>query len=343
MYTCATFYAGAKLTTSWFLIERGKPRAKSSLSTRARNPAPANNQSLTPSPLPAARLVNAPLLPRLRDRLYLFNIGLSSIWIVGLTVMLVFKAGGIRSSDGECLIALRGGNAGTVIAIDASLNIYYTSLFVVPLMRGKFHSPRLKQLAIKSALAAVLCVSSSVINLGLFVGHHGSELSWVCLSTCTLDTVWCAAVLCVLTGKRDDADTTQAVTMADARDDSASRSKRRSAEIPWIASRQPNLLASGFGAASGFLGASDDAPSVAVWGSFGRIELGEGASLAPNGGGVRRGSFAPDEMCLGAVNERKVVDAAWRVPSPKDESTDEEEDEGKASGQPSPKVGFVVL
>lgn len=327
------FAGAAKLTTAWFLIER-------------------------------ARLVTSPLVPRLKNKLYLFNFGLSTLWFAALVLMLVFRESTIRAPDGECLISMGSGPAGAMIGIDAFLNIYYTSLFALPLFRGKWKNPKLKQLAVKSALAAVLTVSSSVANLGLLAAHHGTELSWVCLSTCTLDTVWCAVVLCALTGRHDD---DQASDVAPTqRDIHTSFLWRRTADAGPSAvagtgagnggrkssSQGSNLSPFSHGSAPHSNGVGLDS-ATAGWGTFGRIELGEGNVLGGGAGaGVvvgagRRGSAAPEEMCLGAVNERKVVDGAWKAASPKEEELELQEEEEGSGGEVSevegPRVGFAVL
>lgn len=264
------------------------------------------------------------------------------LWVFGLVLALVWPGSDIRPADNECLIILRPGVLGTFIGIDLFLNAYYTALFAVPLLRGRWKNPRLKRLAVKSALAAVLTVSSSVINLGIYAGHHGRELSWVCLSACTLDTVWCAGVLCALTGKRED----EQVADAGARSERPSVCRANSGASAYkfgsMKSANPFALQGG-GAAH--LTVDGDGEGVAGWGSFGRIELAEG-SVGGNGN-CRRGSAAPDEMCLGAMNERKVVDGAWKAPSPLqvEDSDDEKEKEDNVEGGPVlavAKVGFVL-
>ena len=267
------------------------------------------------------------------------------MWFAALVLMLVFRESSIRSPDGECLISMGAGPAGAMIGIDAFLNIYYTSLFAVPLFRGRWKSPKLKQLAVKSALAAVLTVSSSVANLGLLAAHHGTELSWVCLSTCTLDTVWCAVVLCALTGKKDDDEASDAAPSAGDLHTSflwrrtADGGARKSASGQGSGSNpfSPQLADIHSGTTSNSPRAAHDNTPLAAWGTFGRIELGEGNAL----GSGRRGSVAPDEMCLGAVNERKVVGGTWKEPSPKQDVSEEEKEEDTAAA--APRVEFAVL
>jgi len=297
---------------------------------------------LRSAPVPAVRLVTNPLVPRLKNKLYLFNLALPSMWVSGLVVALLFHTTRIRRSDGECLIGLSTTVLGTLMGIEIFLNTYYTSLFVIPLLRGKWTNPRLKRLAIHSALAAVLTVSSSLANLAVFASHHGVELSWVCLATCTLDTVWCAVVLCALTGKRDD----------DHASDVGSRSQtgattaalwRRTVDGP------KSLGADGLPLRShASHNVADDQPG-AGWGGFGQYELSEAGARARAAG---RGSNATEQLCFAAGGEGKVAGRAWKSPSLKDEGSEEEvEEEGKEveveveeeEGTAEPRVGFAVM
>ena len=307
----------AKLTTAWFLIER-------------------------------ARLVSTPVVPRRQDTLYIFNFLLSTLWFAALALMLIFRISRIREPDGECLITMGTGPASAMIGIDAFLNSYYTSLFAVPLLKGKWKNPRLKQLAVKSALAAVLTVASSVANLGLLAAHRGTELSWVCLSTCTLDTVWCAVVLTALTGRHDDDSALEAAPSAGDLRTSFFWRRGPTADAP-KSTKSASRGSNPFGPALLSLPSSArglEAAPLEEWGAFGRDELGDGLGAGSGTGSGRRGSFAPDEMCLGAVNERKIVDGAWNAPSAKagdDGARDEDEGDSDEGDGQRPTVGFAVL
>lgn len=169
---CVVFYSQAKVFTAWFLVER-------------------------------ARLVTAPLVPRLKNKLYLFNVALSSLWIVILGIVLAKEHGTIRP-DYECRIGMGAGPVAGIITVNAFLELWYTSLFALPLYRGEWANPLLKRLAIRSCVAALLSVSSTTINGAFLFWHNGHELSWVCTTTCSLETFWCSIVLYALTGKKDD-------------------------------------------------------------------------------------------------------------------------------------------
>lgn len=65
------------------------------------------------------------------------------------------------------------------------MNIGLTSLFLIPLSRSRFSTSR--RLAYRSALAAVGALVTSAANLILVATMGGHQLSWVCLSSCSLD------------------------------------------------------------------------------------------------------------------------------------------------------------
>lgn len=251
--------------------------------------------------------------------------------------MLAFRLSTLRPTDNACLITLRHGHTATIIAIDAFLSTYYTTLFVRPLLKGRWQDPRLRRLAVRSALAAGLTVGGAVVNLGVFAGHGGSELSWVCLTTCTLDTLWCAVVLCALTGKRYENP-----APADPFEHAPSAPPTSPTSHPaWFA--RPAFVTPHF---SNKPTHASPAPALVGWGSFGCIEPVLGgqhephgtASFAAAGAGGRRGSPAPSEMCLGAVNERKCVDGAWRAPT----TSRREEVRGDGKEGETGRVAFVL-
>lgn len=81
------------------------------------------------------------------------------------------------------------------IAVDLFTDLYLGLLFIVPLFRGTWHSSRLRGIAVRSSVASVISMCSTVTNLSLWIGMHGSEISWMCLAICTLDTVVNATAL----------------------------------------------------------------------------------------------------------------------------------------------------
>lgn len=70
-----------------------------------------------------ARLVTAPLIPRRKNKLYLFNMGLSSLWGVILAIMIYSKHAVIRE-DHQCRIGMGAGPVAGVMGINAFLELY---------------------------------------------------------------------------------------------------------------------------------------------------------------------------------------------------------------------------
>ena len=258
----------------------------------------------------------------MRNKFYLFNLALPCIWVAALVLALLFNTSRIRGGDGECLIGLDRGVLGTMIGIEVLLNTYYTALFVVPLMRGKYSNPRIKRLASHSALAAVLTVTSSVANMVVFILHHGVELSWACLAMCTLDTVWCAVVLCVLTSKRDDEEATEAGT---------SRTGGTTGSMAWRKTGERSGVSVDHGAVRSHLGV--EVPPLARQSSYGRSDGDDGKYIVPRGASDgRRGSVAPEDMCLDAIENGEVGSGRWVRPSTSKERASEEEGQGDKRG-----------
>ena len=84
---------------------------------------------------------------------------------------------------------LIGPAASLGVSVDLAVDCFLSFLFIIPLWRGDFKSPQLRRVAVRSLIAASISMASSVTNLGLFSGLHGRELSFICLTACTLDTV----------------------------------------------------------------------------------------------------------------------------------------------------------
>ncbi|KAI5478197.1 hypothetical protein MNV49_005364 [Pseudohyphozyma bogoriensis] len=147
-------------------------------------------------------------MTRRRDsRLYKFNISLIALWVTTFVLLCTYHGSEIRSSDESCMIILTSTlptsfGVGTDIAID----LYLCLLFAVPLWRGTWSNKRIKKLAIKSISCAVVSMGSSAGNLLIFTLLHGYELSWMCLTMCTLDTLVNATNLFVATTGERDAD-----------------------------------------------------------------------------------------------------------------------------------------
>lgn len=161
-----------------------------------------------------ARLKRTPTLARGKDRLYLFNLSLVLLTTgcLGAYSLSTERGSHHIREDGACDMSMNERSLVGAIVVNAGLELYFTSLFAVPLYSGKWLDGRLRRLALRTVIAAVLTTASSIANLSALLSHGSHELAWVCMATCSLDTVFSAVVLASLTGNRD-ADESRPITL----------------------------------------------------------------------------------------------------------------------------------
>ncbi|KAF6836589.1 hypothetical protein CPLU01_03624 [Colletotrichum plurivorum] len=103
-----------------------------------------------------------------------------------------------------CTIGLERTILIPLIVFDALVNVYLTSLFLIPLTTSRsrprtmgsdnrllFRPPpstRLRRLAFRTLLGAVLAVTVSMANLSILVAL-GGEVFWLCLACCNADVL----------------------------------------------------------------------------------------------------------------------------------------------------------
>ncbi|KAK4701057.1 hypothetical protein P7C70_g5177, partial [Phenoliferia sp. Uapishka_3] len=125
---------------------------------------------------------------RRASKLYIFNVLVAALtWGASFVGFLVWGSSSLRP-DGACVTHEKHAMALIVLGVEIGLNIYLGALFVVPLYRGAFSNVRIRWVAYKSLMAMFVVLASSSINIAVFSYFHTSELSWVCLGNCTLDT-----------------------------------------------------------------------------------------------------------------------------------------------------------
>ncbi|KAK4701512.1 superoxide dismutase, Fe-Mn family, partial [Phenoliferia sp. Uapishka_3] len=119
-----------------------------------------------------------------------------------------------QRADGACITHDSPAMAFATLGVEILLNLYLGCLFAYPLYRGFHNNAKIRWLAIKSLISIFVVLASSsaciavfsilgklsAISVGLIIplmfgwmlkGAH--ELSWVCMTTCTLDC-WVSAV-----------------------------------------------------------------------------------------------------------------------------------------------------
>ncbi|KAJ3767278.1 hypothetical protein FB446DRAFT_821079, partial [Lentinula raphanica] len=115
-------------------------------------------------------------------------------------LMVLGNAHTIRA-DGVCVIGLKAFATIPLIAYDLSLNIFLTAMFMCPLWILHPISPRLRSVAKRTLYGATISLVSSAVNIMIMLLLSGSELGWVCITSCVSDVVINSfAVFCVSSG-----------------------------------------------------------------------------------------------------------------------------------------------
>ncbi|KAF4428671.1 hypothetical protein CFRS1_v007695 [Colletotrichum fructicola] len=103
-----------------------------------------------------------------------------------------FRASYYDSASDTCVIGLERAILIPIIVFDALVNIYLTSLFLIPLLSSNHRHPRtppnvrLRRLALRTFLGALLTLTVSLTNLSVLVAL-GGEVVWLCLACCNTD------------------------------------------------------------------------------------------------------------------------------------------------------------
>ncbi|KAK4706148.1 hypothetical protein P7C70_g41, partial [Phenoliferia sp. Uapishka_3] len=135
--------------------------------------------------------------PRLQSRWYRMAVLLFSTWIVVAILMIVGRIAYIRDHDGACVIGLKLYASAPMLAVDATVNLFLTSAFVIPIYRSKMG--KAQQLARTSVISALFALSTSFINIVILALHHGKQLSFVCLGSCGIDVFLNASIIFYIT------------------------------------------------------------------------------------------------------------------------------------------------
>ncbi|KAG8811059.1 hypothetical protein FRC19_004121 [Serendipita sp. 401] len=170
IYLCILLYATTKLLIYWFLVEKVHLVHPHSSHTRLKSP--------------AYRLC------------MFFTIGYLVIIFLLLTGRISFIRDGTQpthyndhATDGVCVIGLGPRASLSLLVYDLLLNVFFTCMFLYPVYRAPNLSPRLKIVAKRTLIAALVALLTSAINVCVLTILHGKELGAVCLASCGLDTI----------------------------------------------------------------------------------------------------------------------------------------------------------
>lgn len=107
-------------------------------------------------------------------------------------IMIVFHIAEIEET-GMCIIGLRPVASIPLLVYDFIFNLYFTILFVLPLIRiGRsvqtdWKSSRLHEVALRTLAASTVCLFVSFANILALVIMNGRERGVLCLTCCTVD------------------------------------------------------------------------------------------------------------------------------------------------------------
>ncbi|KAG0224921.1 hypothetical protein BGX31_007822, partial [Mortierella sp. GBA43] len=130
-------------------------------------------------------------LTRKSFQLYKVNLGLM-VPFIGIVVLMIYYRIAAVNDDGECRIGLPLVASLPLILYDMFLSSWLTLLFIRPLMdsRSMLQGPskgRLRQVARRTFIGAVIALLLSAANIFTLVYFQGNERGLICLSSCTAD------------------------------------------------------------------------------------------------------------------------------------------------------------
>ncbi|KAF8315201.1 hypothetical protein DL93DRAFT_931788 [Clavulina sp. PMI_390] len=203
IFACIFLYAATKVLIYIFLSERvwlvwsNIAASKASLSAlEARQPPQPARSHVTPE-------WRSNLSKRLKNHVYLMAILSVLGYPVILILMIIYRIAHFRSQDGVCVIGIGPDGTIPLLAYDAYLTIFLTTLFVWPLrFRKGMMSNALRRLTVRTLLASFAALTTSAANIAILTVMHGKQLGWVCLACCGTDVLINALVLDYVTETR---------------------------------------------------------------------------------------------------------------------------------------------
>ncbi|ORY65789.1 uncharacterized protein BCR38DRAFT_339678, partial [Pseudomassariella vexata] len=144
---------------------------------------------------------------RLKSKLYLVNsFGMITIYITVGILDIVFRI--TEWEKGSCRIGMRKVSMIPMISFDFFVNMYLTTLFLIPLRRlyARKHLPqnpasvRLRAAALRAFIGGCCTTASSIVNLTILMIMEGQP-AWICLMCCNADILFSAVVIQWVTSK----------------------------------------------------------------------------------------------------------------------------------------------
>ncbi|KAH7039490.1 hypothetical protein B0J12DRAFT_222036 [Macrophomina phaseolina] len=154
-------------------------------------------------------IVRGSNMPRLKDRLYVFNI-CAAMGPYGVLAILniIWRFSHLR--NGTCIIGMEKKALMPLIIFDVGVNVYLTTLFIVPLRQlysYKNKDMNIRTMAVRTFIGSCCTLMSSVANLTLLMVLNG-EPAWICFITCNAEILFSVLVLHWVTSRDRTGQTT---------------------------------------------------------------------------------------------------------------------------------------
>jgi hypothetical protein len=146
----------------------------------------------------------------MKSPVYIFAFAVAFGYLVIIVLLFVGHIARFRA-DGACVIGLRHLASIPLISYDLYVpvfsaesdswqlhsftNVLLTTLFLFPLWQSPNLSPRVRRIATRTTLAALVALATSTTNMLILTLMHGEQLGWVCLGSCGADVVGNALAL----------------------------------------------------------------------------------------------------------------------------------------------------
>ncbi|CAI0642983.1 unnamed protein product, partial [Colletotrichum noveboracense] len=205
--TILTAFLGNLLRQEWFAVKYWRPLPW------ARQCAYVGTKLVYLFTIEKAHIIRGATKARHRSKLYTCNtiLMLGTYGFITISIFsthtLSSRASYYDSASDTCVIGLERAILIPIIVFDALVNIYLTSLFLIPLLKlhsiqasilrpwtmgSNYRHPRtppnvrLRRLALRTFLGALLTLTVSLTNLSVLVAL-GGEVVWLCLACCNTD------------------------------------------------------------------------------------------------------------------------------------------------------------
>lgn len=166
IYICVFFYSTSKFLVYCFLIEK---------------------VHVVWSPSGGVR--------RLQSKIYILCAITVGLYTIAIAVMVIGSVTFLRGQDQVCIIGLKPFSSIFLLAYDLYITVFLTTLFLWPILRSSVPNPRIKMVAIRTLIASMVALTTSIVNMAVLTSFDGHELGWVCLCSCGADVIFNASAL----------------------------------------------------------------------------------------------------------------------------------------------------